>query len=123
MKKDEGSWSIPKGEYSVEEDPLEAAKREFNEETGFVAKGNFKPLEPVVQPGGKKVTAWAFEGDCDPANCKSNTFAMEWPPHSGTQQQFPEIDRAEWFAIEQAKKKILKGQIPLLEQLERIIKS
>ena len=122
-KKDEGAWSIPKGEYSQSEDPLKAAKREFNEETGFTAEGDFKPLEPVVQPSGKKVTAWAVEGDCDPAKCKSNSFSMEWPPHSGNQQQFPEIDRAEWFTIEQAKKKILKGQLPLLEQLEVIIKS
>jgi predicted NUDIX family NTP pyrophosphohydrolase len=120
-KKDEGAWSIPKGEYSPEEDPLEAAKREFKEETGLTAEGDFKSLKPVVQPSGKEVTAWAFEGDCDPAKCKSNTFSIEWPPHSGKQQEFPEIDRAGWFTIEEAKKKILKGQIPLLEELEQIL--
>lgn len=120
-KKDEGAWSIPKGEYSAEEEPLEAAKREFKEETGLNAEGDFKPLKPVIQPSGKEVTAWAFEGDCDPAECKSNTFSMEWPPHSGRQQEFPEADLAGWFTLEEAKKKILKGQIPLLEELEQQI--
>jgi predicted NUDIX family NTP pyrophosphohydrolase len=77
----------------------------------------------AVQPSGKEVTIWAFQGDCDPANCTSNTFSMEWPPHSGQQQEFPEVDRAQWFTIEQAKKKIFKGQIPILEEFEQIIKS
>jgi predicted NUDIX family NTP pyrophosphohydrolase len=120
-KKDERAWSIPKGEYSAEEDPLEAAKREFKEETGFTAEGDFKQLKPIIQPSGKEVIAWAFEGDCDPAKCKSNTFSMEWPPHSGKQQEFPEIDKAEWFTTDVAKKKILRGQIPFLEQLELVI--
>jgi predicted NUDIX family NTP pyrophosphohydrolase len=121
-KKDAGAWSIPKGEYIEEENALEAAKREFKEETGFTAARDFKMLKPVVQPGGKEITAWAFEGDCDPAKCKSNTFLMEWPPYSGNQQEFPEVDRAEWFTLDEAKKKILKGQIPLLEELEQLIK-
>ena len=122
-KKDVGAWSIPKGEYSADEDPLEAAKREFKEETGFTAEGDFKPLKPVVQPSGKEVTTWAFEGNCDPAQCKSNTFSMEWPPHSGKQKEFPEVDRAGWFTLEEAKKKILKGQVPILEQFEQLIKT
>jgi predicted NUDIX family NTP pyrophosphohydrolase len=122
VKKDEGSWSIPKGEYTQQEDSLKAAKREFEEETGVTAEGDFQPLKPVIQPSGKEVTAWAFQGDCDPALCKSNTFSMEWPPHSGKQQEFLEVDRAQWFTIEQAKKKILKGQIPILVEFELVIK-
>jgi predicted NUDIX family NTP pyrophosphohydrolase len=122
-KKDEGAWSIPKGEYSKDENPFTVAKREFQEETGFVAEGEFKPLKMVVQPSGKEVTTWAFQGDCDPSLCKSNTFSMEWPPHSGKQQEFPEVDRAQWFTIEQAKKKNLKGQVPILEDFEMVIKS
>jgi len=90
-KKDLGSWSIPKGEFTPDEDPLEAARREFEEETGSPATGHFKPLTPIRQPGGKLVHAWAFEGDCDPSAIKSNTFSMEWPPHSGKYQEFPEV--------------------------------
>jgi predicted NUDIX family NTP pyrophosphohydrolase len=120
-KKDEGAWSIPKGEYSQDEEPLKVAKREFHEETGFIAEGEFKPLKMAVQPSGKEVTIWAFQGDCDPANCTSNTFSMEWPPRSGQQQEFPEVDRAQWFTIEQAKKKIFKGQLPIIEEFEQLI--
>jgi len=120
-KKDLGAWSIPKGEYSADEDPLDAAKREFEEETGVKPVGRFTPLKPITQGGGKTVKAWVFEGDCDVTVVKSNTFSMEWPPHSGTQQEFPEIDCAEWFSIETAKQKILKGQVRLIEELEHIL--
>jgi len=120
VKKDEGSWSIPKGEYTSEENPLEVAKREFQEETGFTAFGEFIPLTPLKQPSGKVITAWAFEGDCDASAIKSNTFAMEWPPHSGRQQEFPEVDRAVWFSIPVAKQKIVKGQVGFLDELNQI---
>jgi predicted NUDIX family NTP pyrophosphohydrolase len=121
-KKDEGSWSIPKGEYSPGEEPLEVAKREFHEETGYQATGEFIPLTSRKQPSGKVISAWALEGDCDAASIKSNTFSMEWPPHSGKQQEFPEVDRAGWFTIPTAKGKILKGQVPFLEELSEILK-
>jgi predicted NUDIX family NTP pyrophosphohydrolase len=120
-KKEEGSWSIPKGEYTLEEDPLEVAKREFQEETGFQASGEFIPLTPRKQPSGKIITAWAFEGDCDPSAVKSNTFLMEWPPHSARQQEFPEVDRAGWFTIPAAKGKIGKGQAGFLDELKEIL--
>ncbi|MGD0623173.1 MAG: NUDIX domain-containing protein [Thermodesulfobacteriota bacterium] len=121
-KKDEGSWSIPKGEYTPEEDPLEVAKREFQEETGFRALGEFLPLNPRKQPSGKIITAWAFEGDCDASAVKSNTFLMEWPPHSGRQQEFPEVDRAGWFTLPVAKEKIVKGQAGFLDELDQILR-
>jgi predicted NUDIX family NTP pyrophosphohydrolase len=120
-RKDLSSWSIPKGEYHEGEEPLDAAKREFEEETGFTVDGDFKALEPLKQPSGKIVRAWALEGDCDAAAIKSNTFLMEWPPHSGQQQEFPEVDRAGWFDLQAAKEKLLKGQIGFLEQLERCV--
>jgi predicted NUDIX family NTP pyrophosphohydrolase len=117
-KKDLGAWSVPKGEYAPGENALEAARREFEEETGFPVNGQFIQLKPVKQPGGKIVQVWAVEGDCDASAVKSNTFSMEWPPRSGKMQQFPEIDRAEWFTIDTAKSKILKGQILLINELE-----
>jgi predicted NUDIX family NTP pyrophosphohydrolase len=117
-KKDEGSWSIPKGEFSEGEDPLEAAKREFEEEFGSpVTSSEFEPLEPVKQPSGKLVFAWTVSCDCDPSGLKSNMFSMEWPPKSGRQQEFPEVDQAAWFGIGAARLKILKGQAPFLDQL------
>jgi len=119
-KKDLGSWSIPKGEYTSDEDPLEVAKREFEEETSFKASGKFIPLTPLKQPSGKIITAWAFEGDCDASAIKSNTFAMEWPPRSGRQQEFPEVDRAAWFPLPIAKEKITKGQVDFLEELTQV---
>ncbi|HKV42382.1 MAG TPA: NUDIX domain-containing protein [Blastocatellia bacterium] len=119
-KKDVGAWSIPKGEFGSDEDALAAANREFEEETGLKPTGPFLPLTPVKQSGGKIVHAWAFLGDCDPASLASNTFTMEWPPHSGRQQAFPEVDRAEWFGIQEAKAKILKGQAALLAELDRL---
>jgi predicted NUDIX family NTP pyrophosphohydrolase len=115
--KDDGAWSIPKGEFSDDEEPLAAAKREFEEETGQDVDGDFLPLESLKQPSGKLVHAWAVAADFDPSVLRSNTFSMEWPPKSGRQQQFPEVDRAGWFGIEAAKQKILKGQAPFLEQL------
>ena len=120
-KKDVGAWSIPKGEVGEDENPLEAAKREFHEETGFVAEGNFIELTPVKQPGGKFVYAWAVEGDCEAESIKSNIFSLEWPPRSGRREEFPEVDRAQWFILELAKEKISKGQLRLLEELQRRI--
>ncbi len=121
IKKDVGAWSIPKGEPEPKEDPFSAARREFQEETGFRVSGNFMPLSPVEQPGGKVVQAWALESDCDPEAIRSNTFKMEWPPRSGGQREFPEVDRAAWLDIDEAKRKINKGQIGLLEELEHVV--
>ncbi len=120
-KKDEGSWSIPKGEFDENEDPLAAAKREFEEETGTVPVGDFIPLEPLKQPSGKLIYAWALQAEFDPATLRCNMFSMEWPPKSGKQQEFPEIDRAEWLTPELAKRKILKGQAPFVDQLQKIL--
>lgn len=120
-RKDLGAWSIPKGEYEPDEDPLVAARREFAEETGIVPEGEFIALTPVRQTGGKVVHAFALEGDCDPETIRSNTFVIEWPPRSGQQQAFPEVDRAGWFAIDEAKRKLLKGQLGLLEELLRLV--
>lgn len=116
-KKDLGAWSIPKGELDPDEDALQAAQREFEEETGINASGHFFPLAPVKLKSGKVVQAWAVEGDCDPSQTRSNTFTMEWPPKSGRQQEFPEIDRAAWFGIEEAKERINQGQAGMLEEL------
>lgn len=116
-KKDEAEWSIPKGEYDQAEDPLDAAKREFEEETGIKPHGNFMALDQIKQPSGKVITAWGFEGDCSPSEIRSNTFWMERPPHSGLQQEFPEVDRADWFTLNDARKRIVKGQIGFLDRL------
>jgi predicted NUDIX family NTP pyrophosphohydrolase len=116
--KDNGAWSIPKGEFSDDEDPLDAARREFEEETGETVTGDFIPLGPRRQTGGKTVHCWAVRADFDPARLKSNTFSMEWPPRSGQEQVFPEIDRAAWFPLDVARIKMLKGQRGLLEELE-----
>lgn len=116
--KDEGAWSIPKGEFGDHEEPLTAAKREFEEETGAAAPdGKYLKLETVKQAGGKIVHAWAVEGDFDPANLRSNTFRQEWPPKSGKVQEVPEIDRAEWCSTETARTKILASQIGLVDEL------
>lgn len=117
-KKDEGAWSIPKGEFQEDESAFEAARREFREETGFEAIAEkYIQLEPLKQPSRKVISAWAFEGDCDPSAITSNTFCMEWPPKSGKQAEFAEVDRAGWFTIDRAKKKIVSGQIGFIEQL------
>ena len=120
-KKDDGAWSIPKGEIEPGEDLLEVAKREFEEETGVTPTGPFIVLTPIKQKGGKIVHAWAFEGDCDANATVSNTFTMEWPPKSGRQMEFPEIDRADFFDVAAAKRKIKAGQESLIEELERIV--
>ena len=121
QNKDDGAWTIPKGEPDADEDLLVTAKREFEEETSFVPKGDFMPLKPIKQKGGKIVHAWAFEGDCDPHAIKSNLFTMEWPPKSGRQMQFPEVDRVEFFSLDVARKKIKWGQDALVEELEAIL--
>jgi predicted NUDIX family NTP pyrophosphohydrolase len=118
-KKDSGAWSIPKGEYTDEEEALAAAKREFEEETGFPVDGELLALGQVKQAGGKIVTAWAFEGDCVAADLKSNTFSMEWPPRSGRQREYPEVDRGDWFSIPEASEKLMAGQLPFLDRLTR----
>ncbi len=119
-KKDDGAWSIPKGEIEEGEDLLEAAQREFEEETGVKSSGPFIPLTPIKQKGGKIVHAWAFKGDCDPSATVSNTFTMEWPPRSGKMMEFPEIDRTEFFDLTTAKEKIKAGQEALIEELKGI---
>lgn len=116
-KKDLGAWSVPKGEYTEEEDPFEAALREFEEELGFKPAGDFIPLTPIKQKSGKSVTAWAFEGDWDSGNVTSNTFTIEWPPRSGKMQEFPEVDRAEWFRLREARRRILSAQAKFLDEL------
>src|SRR2546430_2327544 len=115
-QKDDGSWSIPKGEFE-DEAPLAAARREFQEETGLAPDGEFLELPPVKQASGKVIFAWALEWDCDATKIKSNTFALEWPKGSGVMREFPEIDRAGWFSLVEARKKLVKGQVPLLENL------
>lgn len=117
-RKDEGAWSIPKGEFEAGADALEAARREFLEETGSRIEGAFVALTPLRQPSGKLVYAWAVEGNLDTSSIRSNTFSIEWPPRSGRQQEFPEIDRAAWFDIAAARQKILAGQRGFLDELE-----
>ena len=116
-KKDEGAWSVPKGEIDEGEDALVAARREFKEETGCGLEGKFVPLSPVTQKGGKIVLVWAVEGDCDADAIRSNTFALEWPPKSGRVRDFPEVDRAGWFTVDEAKKKINPAQAALMDDL------
>ncbi|MBN1472082.1 MAG: NUDIX domain-containing protein [Syntrophaceae bacterium] len=121
QKKDEGAWSVPKGEFEAGEDSLEAAKREFKEETGFDITGDFIELSPLKQPSGKVVYAWAVEGNIDAKSIRSNMFSMEWPPRSGREQEFPEVDKGGWFTIAQAQNKLLPGQRGFLAQLKKII--
>lgn len=119
--KDKGAWSIPKGEYADGEDPLTAARREFQEETGIEAVGKFQPLQEIKLKSGKRILAWLLETDFDVAKIVSNTFEMEWPPRSGRMQQFPEIDKGDWFIIEEARVKLNEAQAGLLDQLEKIL--
>jgi predicted NUDIX family NTP pyrophosphohydrolase len=116
-KRDRGAWSIPKGEIELEEDALETAVREFSEETGCRVEGSFIDLGSIRQKGGKIVFAWAVAGDCDASSIRSNTFRMEWPPRSGNLREFPEIDRAAWMGVEQAREKINIAQMEFIERL------
>ena len=116
-QKDAGAWTFPKGEYDASEDPLQAARREFQEETSFTVDGNFIPLEPIKQRGGKVIYLWAVEGNVDADTIRSTTFSVEWPRGSGHQQQFPEVDRAAWFAPSDAKTKLVPGQAAFVDQV------
>ena len=123
-RRDDGAWSIPKGEYEAGEDPLEVAVREFGEELGHEPPaGSPQGLGELRQPGGKRVCAWALEGDLDVTTIESNTFEMEWPPRSGTLRGFPEVDRAGWFDLDAARRKLLSGQIPFLDRLAELLGS
>ena len=115
--KDDGAWTLPKGEYLEGEDPLTAAQREFAEETGFTACGPFLPLGELRQKSGKRIQAWAFAGDCDPALLRSNSFEIEWPPRSGQRQTFAEVDRAQWFSVDEAQRKLIAGQAAFIDRL------
>lgn len=119
-KKDAGAWTVPKGEFTPEEDPLEAAKREFLEETGISLSGNFISLTPLKQKSGKIIHAFALQGDIDPIQVKSNMFSIEWPPRSGKMKEFPEIDRAAWFNLKEAEEKINPGQWPFIVEWEHL---
>ena len=122
-RKDLGAWSIPKGLIDPGEDKLEAAKREFLEETSFVPSGPFIYLGDIRQKAGKRVCAWAFEGNCNPSELKSNTFNCEWPPKSGQWKKFPEVDKGDFFSLPDARRKINQGQAELLDRLERHLES
>ena len=120
-RKDSAAWSIPKGEAAPGEDLLACARREFFEETGHSPAGEVRALPPIRQAGGKLVHAFALEGDIDPAQVRSNRFSMEWPPRSGRQQEFPEVDRGDWFDLATARSKLHKGQVALLDALEGLL--
>jgi predicted NUDIX family NTP pyrophosphohydrolase len=121
-KRDDGAWSIPKGEFEPGESAEAVAVREFREEVGCELRGGeLQPLAPLRQPGGKRVLAFAVAGDCDAENVRSNTFTMEWPPRSGRRREFPEVDRAGWFGVAEARRKILPAQAPLLDELARVV--
>jgi predicted NUDIX family NTP pyrophosphohydrolase len=115
--KDDGAWTLPKGEYLEGEEPLAAAQREFEEETGFTACGPFLPLGELRQKSGKRIQAWAFEGDCDPALLRSNSFEIEWPPLSGQRKTFAEVDQAQWFSVDEARRKLIAGQAAFIDRL------
>lgn len=119
VRRDEAAWTLPKGEIGTDEDPLAAARREFEEETGFPSQPPFHPLGELRQRSGKRITAWAFEGDADPAALVSNRFEVEWPPRSGRMQSFPEVDRVQWFGFGDARRKLIAGQAPFVDALEQ----
>jgi predicted NUDIX family NTP pyrophosphohydrolase len=121
QRQDEGAWSIPKGEFGDDEQPLSAARREFAEETGLAIDGEFVPLPILRQPGGKLVHPFAVRGDLDADAVRSNVFTMEWPPRSGRTAEFPEIDRAGWFSLDDAARKLLAGQRPMLDALRSLL--
>ena len=123
IKRDLGAWSLAKGEFEPPEDPIEAAKREFTEETGFEVTGALTPLTPRKQPSGKTVHAWAVEAAYDPEQVRSNTFQLEWPRGSGRQREFPEIDRAAWFDVDEARRRLLPGHVPFLDELMSLTRS
>ncbi len=120
-KKDHGAWSIPKGEFPAEEQALDAALREFTEETGQTISGDFRPLTPTRQPSRKIVHAFAVEGEVDADKITSNEFELEWPPRSGRRQRFPEVDRGAWFTFAEARKRLQAGQVPILDELARML--
>jgi predicted NUDIX family NTP pyrophosphohydrolase len=120
-KKDKGAWTIPKGEYEPDENPLDAARREFEEETGFQTRGKYIDLGSIKQKSGKIVSAWAIEGNCDPNQLTSNTCEIEWPPHSGRRLEIPEVDRGRWFSISEAHGYIREEQRELLRRLSESI--
>lgn len=122
-KKDKGAWTLPKGEYKLDENPLTAAQREFEEETGFRPTGEFHDLGSIKQKSGKIVNAWAFKGDCDPAQLMSNTCEIEWPPRSGRHLEIPEVDQGRWFSISEAHEYIREEQCELLQRLQRYLLS
>lgn len=121
--RDAASWTLPKGAVDEGEEPMAAAQREFTEETGFAVVPPFHLLGELKQKSGKRITAWAFEGDADPAQLKSNVFDMEWPPRSGRLQQFPEVNRVQWFDLDEARRKLITGQAPFIDALERLLLS
>lgn len=121
--KDIGAWSLPKGEFEDDEQPLKAAIREFEEETGVLMEGNFIELKPVIQKSGKVVYAWGVEGDIDASVIRSNTFQFKWPPKTGKYIEIPEVDKGGWFSFEEAKEKLISGQVAILEELGEIVKS
>lgn len=121
-RKDDGAWFIPKGELAEGEEPLDCAKREFEEETGMRPEGEFLPLGSVKQKSGKTIHAWAFAGDCDADAVKSNTFTIEWPPKSGKMREFPEVDRAGFFTVAQAKAKMHPVEFPLIVRLQELLR-
>jgi predicted NUDIX family NTP pyrophosphohydrolase len=118
-RRDDGAWSLPKGEYVADEDPLEVAVREFREELGMDPPGDRPPvsLGDIRQPSGKRISAWALEGDLEVTEVRSNTFTLEWPPGSGVAREFPEVDRAGWFGLEAARRKLVRGQVSFIDRL------
>jgi predicted NUDIX family NTP pyrophosphohydrolase len=120
-KKDRGAWTVPKGEYTDAEQPLDAAIREFKEETGFDLRGKFVELGTITQASGKVVSAWACAGDLDPEKLISNSCQIEWPPHSGRSMTIPEVDRGGWFSLAEAKARILPAQQPFLDRLKKLV--
>lgn len=121
QRQDQAAWTIPKGEFADPELALAAAQREFTEETGFAVTPPLLSLGEIVQKNGKRISAWAFEGNCDPAQLQCNEFELEWPPRSGRTQRYPEIDRVAWFGLPEARRKLLPAQCPLLDRLEHTL--
>jgi predicted NUDIX family NTP pyrophosphohydrolase len=119
--RDAGAWTIPKGEFADPEQAADAAQREFAEETGFAVTPPLLPLGDIVQKSGKRVSAWAFEGECDPEQLRCNEFELEWPPRSGRTQRYPELDRVAWFGVAEARRKLVPAQCAFLDRLEQAL--